>query len=121
MEKKATNSWAVFGVIVCTGFTSISQLLWKIGVSDFTPSFYSLITNFYIISGCILYGLGAVLLVASFRYGELSILYPFVSLSFIWVAILSLVILEEEISYSNWLGVIFISSGICFVGRGATV
>ena len=67
----------------------------------------------------ILYAFGAVILVVSFRYGKLSVLYPVVSMSFIWVAILSSIILDESVSSINWFGIFFIVLGVSFIGRGA--
>ena len=54
--------------------------------------------------GYCLYGLGAVLFTIALRDGELSVLYPVISLTYVWVAILSVPILHEKLSISHWKG-----------------
>jgi uncharacterized membrane protein len=83
-------------------------------------SFAQLFTNYYLIIGCILYGVGAILLILALKHGELSVLYPFIALGFIWVAILSILIFKEHISFYNWIGMIGIVIGVSFIGYGSS-
>lgn len=77
-----------------------------------------LITNYYLIAGFALYGLGALLLIVALKYGELSTLYPFIALGFIWVSIASIIFLSESMSFLKWGGVIFILAGVSLIGKG---
>ena len=58
------------------------------------PKLWNYITSVPLFCGYFLYGLGAVLFTLALRDGELSVLYPVISLTYVWVAILSVPILE---------------------------
>ena len=49
-------------------------------------------------AGFALYGLSAALLVIALKYGELSILYPVIALTYVWVTALSVLIYNEIVN-----------------------
>ena len=106
-------------MLVGTFFTSIGQLYFKYGSNTFRWDLFSLLTNYNLILGLFLYGIGAGLLIISLKYGELSVIYPFVSLTFIWVTIISAVILKENINIFKVAAIIFIVLGVALIGRGS--
>ena len=105
-------------IVVCTILTTIAQLSFKLGAESITLSIISFI-NPYLIFGFLAYGLAAILLVIALRLGDLSLLYPVWSLSFVWITIVSMFFLGESISIQNWLGISLIIAGISFIGFGA--
>ena len=109
---------AIILVVFCTIFTSIGQLLLKIGANRLQLDFFSLITNYPLILGFVSYAIGTVLLIMALKLGELSVLYPFISLGFIWVSILSIAFLEEIMTGGKWLAIILIILGVSLIGRG---
>ena len=114
-----TKPIAIVTIILCTIFTTAGQLFLKMGVNNnFSFEIISLITNFPLIFGFISYALGGLLLIYSLRHGELSVIYPFIALSFIWVSLLSIFILKESMSITNWLGVFIIIIGVSLIGKG---
>ena len=107
-------------VLAVTLLTSSAQILYKIGVGkiDFSnPS--SLFASYPLIIGLGLYGIGALLLILALRGGELSILYPLVALSYVWVSILSMAFLGETMNAFRWSGVGVIIVGMFFIGKGS--
>lgn len=104
-------------VVFCTFLTSTGQFLIKKGTFFIADSFWS-IFNVPLVSGFALYALGAVILVIALKYGELSVLYPFIALSFIWVFLFSIFLLEEKIFFVNWAGLVLIILGVSLIGRG---
>jgi drug/metabolite transporter (DMT)-like permease len=110
---------AIILVIICTIFSSAAQLLMKFGVNKLELNLLGLITNFNLILGLIFYVLGAIIMLFAFKQAELSSIYPFFSLSYIWVALLSSLFLGESLIIIQWLGVLSIILGVYFVGRGA--
>lgn len=114
----ATKLWAILLVLVCTLFTSSAQIFYKFGVKDLSFDFLSIITNFYLITGLFLYGVGAILLIISFRGGEVSVLYPIIATSYIWVSFLSIYFLKETMNLFKWLGVFTIVAGIILINYG---
>ena len=108
----------IFMVIFCTLFTSTGQILWKFGSAS-VNGVASFILNPLLLLGFVCYGLGAVLLIISLKYGELSVVYPFFALSFIWVNIMSMYIFHEAIATIHWFGILGILLGISFIGYGS--
>jgi len=108
---------AVLLIIFCTFFTAAGQFFQKIGVRDAVFDIRSLVLNFNLILGISFYGLGFILLFLALKYGELSRVYPLISLSLIWVALLSRTFLSESVSTINWIGIIVIVSGVAILTK----
>jgi uncharacterized membrane protein len=108
---------AILLVIICTLFTASGQYFIKKGLSN-AGAKTSLLAyiNMTMIGGLILYGLGALLLIWALRKGSLSVLYPLISLGFIWAALLGLSFLGETVSLLNWIGIVGIIMGVSIIG-----
>jgi len=102
-------------MVVCTVFTSSAQLLYKKGVDKLGFNFISIITNWPIILGIILYGLGAILVIMGLRGGEVTTLYPIITASYILVAFGSSYFFREIITPLRWLGILVVMVGILVV------
>tara|TARA_Y100000310_G_C20563944_1_gene754506 strand:+ start:305 stop:712 length:408 start_codon:yes stop_codon:yes gene_type:complete len=105
-------------MLVCTLFTATGQLFFKYGSQTFRLDIVSLLTNYNLILGFTLYGFGALLLIVALKFGELSVIYPFVSLTFIWVMMVSFWILGETLNNLKIGAVIFIVFGVTLIARG---
>ena len=81
----------------------------------------SLITNTYLLAGILLYVIGGALIIVSFRGGEVSVLYPIIATSYVWVSFLSIYFLHELMNIFKWAGIISIIAGIVFIGTGTKV
>lgn len=106
-------------IVLFTVFSAVAQYLYKIGSARLELDLVSIITNYHIILGVFFYGLGAILVLFAMKKLALSVAYPFFALSYIWVAFISVFILNELLQLVNWLGLIFITIGISLVGYGA--
>jgi len=115
---ETTKWWAVILVLLCTFFTSTAQLLLKAGVMKVT-TISSIFANFHLLGGLFLYIFAAVLLIIALKFGELSVLYPAIATSFIWVNVFSAWLFHEIIPSLRWTGVGFIILGITFIGIGS--
>ena len=114
-----TELWAVGLVVLGTIVGSFGPILLKKGSKKFSLNPKLLIKNYHIISGTGLYILGTILFIAALRGGELSILYPLVSVTYIWVSFLSIKFLKEKMNKYKWLGILLIIIGVTFIGIGA--
>ena len=114
-----TKLWAILLVLFTTLLTSSAQVFYKLGIPTLEFSIKGVLTNYYIISGLALYGIGALLLIISFRGGEVSVLYPIIATSYIWVSFLSIFFLHEIMNNFKWLGVISIIIGIASINYGS--
>jgi|WetSurMetagenome_2_1015567.scaffolds.fasta_scaffold977146_2 drug/metabolite transporter (DMT)-like permease len=121
VKKPKTPLFAILLIVLCTLLTSGGQLLLKMGTAKLDLSIAGFIQNFPLLLGCILYGLGAIIMIIALKYGELSVLAPIIALSFIWVMFLSTFFLHEHVSPLNWIGVIFILFGVSCIGRGGSM
>lgn len=68
--------------------------------------------------GLSLYGIFTLLLVLALRDGELSTLYPIISLTYVWVTFLSVWLFGESMNPFKALGVATIVFGVALLGKG---
>ena len=115
----ATELWAVGLVVFGSILGSFGPILLKKGSETFSLNLKLLIKNYYLIGGTLLYMLGTVIFITALRGGELSILYPLVSVTYIWVSFLSIKFLKEKMNKYKWIGIILIIIGVSFIGLGA--
>ena len=113
-----THPLAILSVMLATFLTATGQFLFKKG-SERLVLDLSLFQNGYLIAGFAVYGVSAVILVIALKYGELSVLYPIVSLSFVWVNIISFELLGESLNSFKWAGVSLIILGVSCIGFGS--
>lgn len=106
-------------VLFSTLLTSTAQLFYKFGAEKLSFDVLKLITNYELIMGMVLYAIGGILLILSFRGGEVSVLYPIFATSYIWVSFLSIYFLGEIMNPYKWIGVSAIVMGIVLIGLGS--
>jgi multidrug transporter EmrE-like cation transporter len=104
-------------VFCCTIFGAAAQLLFKAGLKVMPHfSVAALLVNWPLLLGLACYGGSTVLLVLALREGELSLLYPVISLTYAWVTILSYFWLGESLNIFKVAGLATIISGVCLLG-----
>jgi multidrug transporter EmrE-like cation transporter len=111
----------VFLILLFTFFAATAQVMWKYGTVRLGdhPTLAVVITDIPLIAGLAIYGLGAILMIIALKHGELSVLYPLISLSYVWVAILSVVLFHESMPPAKIAGICIIMAGVATLGRGA--
>jgi drug/metabolite transporter (DMT)-like permease len=111
----------VFLILIFTFMAATAQVMWKYGTVRLGdhPSPMLLITDIPLIAGLAVYGLGAILMIVALKHGELSVLYPLISLSYVWVAILSVLLFHESMPATKIAGICIIMAGVAILGRGA--
>ena len=111
---------AVLLVVVCTFLGAAAQILMKLGADHGKahPGLAGMITNPVLIAGYALYAVVTVLIVVAFKDGELSVLYPILSLSYLWVTVLSFFIFHDTLNAYKLIGVGVIICGVAVLGRG---
>ena len=112
-------------VFFCTLIGALSQVLIKTGATMLGhqvahPSLVSaatgMFTNPWLFSGYAFYGVSAVLMVLALRDGELSMLYPVIALTYVWVTLLSFIIFHESIGGYKLAGIGLIVTGVAVLG-----
>src|SRR5262249_11583944 len=109
---------AILLVFSCTVLGAIAQILIKVGMSHFIPTVGALLTNVPLITGYSLYGINTLMLVLALREGELSMLYPIIALTYVWVTLLSYFLLREPPNLYKNVGIATIVIGVAVLGRG---
>ncbi len=131
---------ALWMVIAFTLLASIAQIFIKTGanalnkvpagsVTELTlgsmhfavsTTIFAAITSLPLRGGLALYGVGAVMMVLALQHGELSVLYPVISLSYVWVAILSVLVFHEHMNVFRVGGIAVIIAGVAILGRSGS-
>lgn len=114
-----TSKFAIMGMVICTLITAAGQIFLKLAADNFSPDLSLVFKNYYLMAALILYAIGLVIMTLCYKYGELSVLYPIISLSFIWVSLLSFFWLGESLNAFKIGGVVLTVLGVSFVGKGA--
>lgn len=110
-----TKLWAIGLIVIVTLFTSLAQILFKFG-AEMLPI---VLTNKFIWLGFLIYGLAALLMIIAFKGGEVSVLYPILATSYLWVTLLYMYIYDQPISLFRWFGVFLIIIGISYISLGS--
>jgi drug/metabolite transporter (DMT)-like permease len=112
---------SVFLIILFTFLAATAQVLWKyaiIGLGEH-PTPLAIATNVPLIAGLAVYGIGAVLMIVALQHGELSVLYPLISLNYVWVAIVAVLLFNESMNPAKIAGIVVIMAGVAILGKGA--
>ena len=107
-------------VFCCTILVAAAQMLMKIGTGHLAhPGLAGYLTNVPLLAGYCLYGVNTVLLVFALRDGELSILYPIIALTYVWVTILSVLFFHESLNVFKVTGIAVVVAGVAIMGKSA--
>ena len=114
-----TQLWAIALVISATLVGAFGPILLKKASAKRLSKISSLATNYHLFGGVALYAIGTILFIPALKGGDLSVLYPFVALTYIWVSLLSVKFLGEKMNKFKWFGIALIIIGVSFIGIGS--
>ncbi len=105
--------------VLCTLLGAGGQVLIKLGAVQLgaSTSPVAMVTNPLLFSGYVLYALMTALFVVALRDEELSILYPIIALTYVWVTGLSVWLFRESFNWAKAAGVVTIVVGVSVLGR----
>lgn len=103
-NKKGILLMLVSSICACVG-----QLLWKLSAGQGIIA---------MLAGFCFYGIGALVMLAAYRYGKLSVLQPVLSLNYVLGIILGAIILKEEVTVLQCIGVLIIMAGVIMIAGG---
>jgi multidrug transporter EmrE-like cation transporter len=108
-------------VFLCTLFGVAAQFLIKTSANSLTSiTLEALLTNWALWLGLAMYGISTGLLILALRDGELSLLYPVISLTYVWVTILSVLVFNESLNLFKIGGITVICLGVALLGKGSS-
>lgn len=107
-------------VFLCTLFGVAAQYLIKTGANHLqSASVVDMLQNAPLVAGYSLYGISTGFLILALRDGELSLLYPVISLTYVWVTLLSFLVFRESVNAFKIIGVSIICLGVALLGTGS--
>ncbi len=118
MKRQTTEIAAILFMIVSALFASVGQILFKFAANN-THDVASFILNHYLYLGGLAYATGLIFMLKALRRGELTVVYPVLATSFIWVSLLSPIFFNtDSMSIQKWVGVSVIIAGVYMVSKG---
>ena len=105
----------VFGASVIGSFGAVFL---KMGAARLDGSVLSFL-NSRLLLGVALFLGSSVFYALGIRGGQLSVLYPMVSLGYVWTLLWSRLFFNEPFTRTKFLGLGLILLGVCFVGLGS--
>ncbi len=113
-----TKTWAFGLVMLTTLLATTAQFFLKTGVGQLPAAFSltAIFTNVPLLLGVFLYALGSFIMILAFKGGEVSGLYPVISTSYVWVALIAYFLLGEQVHALRWTGIVIIITGILMIG-----
>lgn len=117
--KRKTTKFSIFLMVIVTFIFTIGNSMLKKAADNFSWDIFGSIFNIYLIGGLFLVLIGGILFIIALKYGELSVLYPIVSLSFVWVVLFSRFFLGEVLFIWQYIGILSIILGVSFLGVGS--
>jgi uncharacterized membrane protein len=110
-----TKTLAVVTVLFCAFLGAIAQTLFKIGSKDIDAYIVRWIFNSYIVVGFLLYGISSIGFIYSLKSGDLSLLYPLIATSYIWVTVFAVWFLGEQMPSSRLVGIFLLIIGVFLI------
>ena len=106
-DTEATRPLGIVLMIAAAFSTATGQLFWKLAEGVF---------DYRLWIGFALYGAGAVLMTAAFRYGRMSVLHPLLSIGYVIAIFYGAVFLGEAVTANMLMGTGLILAGVIAIG-----
>ena len=107
-------------VVASTVIGAAAQIMLRFGADNLNSSgLRGILTNWPLLGGYACLGFMTILVVLALRGGQLSVLYPIIALTYVWVTILSPMFFKDDINASKIIGLALIIAGVSFIGAGS--
>jgi len=112
-----TSLSSILLVVLCSPLAAYGAILLKKASSTLQlKTFYK---NKNLILGILFYGIATLMYFIALMNGQLSVLYPLISLTYVWTVLFSEKFLNERMNKLKWLGIILILLGVSLIGIGS--
>lgn len=105
-------------VLVASFIGSFGAVMLKSGAARLHGGLRALLLNYRLAAGVALFLLSSIFYMLGVKQGELTILYPMVSLGYIWTLFWSRLFFKEPLTRHKFLGLGLILAGIVVLGLG---
>ncbi len=108
-ESLRKNGKGILLMVFSSLLACFGQLLWKLSADGGTLPLFL---------GFVLYGLGALAMMAAYRFGSLSVLQPILSINYVLSCLIGYFWLGEHLAVVNVLGVAAVFIGVILIAEG---
>lgn len=112
---------AIIIILISVVFAALGQISWKLGLNQAGSlnllSLPSALLNPLVLMGFFMYGMSTIFWLAALSKKDLSFVYPFISLTYVLVLILSSIVLKEDVDISKLVGTSIIIIGLIIISR----
>jgi uncharacterized membrane protein len=102
-------------VILSTFISATGSLVFNISSKKLRFNFKHILKNHNLFLGFLLFGFSALIYITALKGGDLNVLYPITSLTYVWSTLLAKKFLKERINLYKWLGILLIILGSIFI------
>jgi drug/metabolite transporter (DMT)-like permease len=106
-------------VLAASFVGSFGAVFLKSGAQKIRGGLRYLIFNAKLAAGVALFLASSAFYLLGLKRGEVSVLYPMVSLANVWTMMWSRIFFKEPITRAKTMGLLLILAGVCFIGLGA--
>jgi uncharacterized membrane protein len=105
---------AVLLAIGCSFLGAAGQIFFKLGSEQLTFNIFEQMTNYKLMIGLVFYGIATIGYVFALKQANVSMLYPIMALSYVWVIIMATIFLKEPFQTYKLIGIagLFLSISI---------
>jgi len=97
---------------------SFGAVFLKMGAEHMNGSLARLLTNYWLATGVLLYLLSSVFYMMGVSQGQLTVLYPMVSLGYIWAILWARIFFKEPFTRAKIGGLVMIICGVALINLG---
>jgi len=127
-RQASRSNKSIYMVLGCTVFAAAAQVLLKFGAnhamptmsladpSTWKPFLVALLGNYQLLLGYTAHSCNALLLILALKDGELSLLYPIIALTYVWVNLLSMYFFHESMNLWKGVGIALVIAGVSLMG-----
>lgn len=117
-KKEVTSVSAIIYMLIAAVFASCGQIFFKFAANR-TMDVASFIFNPFLYLGIGAYGTGLLFMLKALRRGELTVIYPILATSFIWVSLAAPIFFKTDfMTMQKWMGILIIILGVTLVSKG---
>ncbi len=108
-ESFKRNKKGILLMLVAAFCACIGQLLWKLAAGQGIV---------LLLAGFAVYGVGALVMLLAYRYGQLSVLQPMLSTSYVLSIVLAALVLKEPVTLLKCVAILIMIAGVVLVAGG---
>ena len=108
---------AIILVVISSIIGAVGGFVFNRVSQNLTFKLSRLLRNYKLVLGFFLFGLSAIIYIIALKKGDLNIIYPLSSLTYVWSTLLAKKYLNESINIHKWSGILLIILGTILIVR----